>query len=41
LTPSLIDQLMDYMSALTDNAARNLSRAVPNHVPSKLPIDNP
>jgi cytochrome c peroxidase len=41
LTPALVDQLMDYMSALTDNAARNLSRATPAHVPSKLPVDHP
>jgi len=41
LTPDLVDQLMDYMSALTDNAARNLSRAGPKRVPSKLPVDNP
>jgi cytochrome c peroxidase len=41
LTPDLVDQLMDYMSALTDNAARNLSRATPVRVPSKLPIDKP
>jgi cytochrome c peroxidase len=41
LTPDLVDQLMDYMSALTDNAARDLSRSTPDHVPSKLPIDRP
>ncbi len=41
LTPELVDQLMDYMNALTDNAARNLSRATPVRVPSKLPIDKP
>ena len=38
---TIVDQLMDYMSALTDNAARNLSRATPVRVPSKLPIDKP
>jgi cytochrome c peroxidase len=37
----LIDQLMDYMSALTDRAARDLSKSVPARVPSKLPIDRP
>ena len=37
----LIDQLMDYMSALTDKAARDLSKSVPARVPSKLPIDRP
>ena len=26
---------------VTDNAARNLSRAGPKRVPSKLPVDNP
>ena len=41
LTPNLVDQLMDYMSALTDDAARNLRRSAPKQVPSKLPIDNP
>ena len=41
LTPSLVDQLMDYMGALTDDAARNLSRTVPVRVPSRLPIDRP
>ena len=41
LTPDLVDQLMDYMNALTDNAARNLSRATPVRVPSRLPIDKP
>jgi cytochrome c peroxidase len=41
LTPDLVDQLFDYMSALTDDAARNLSRSAPKHVPSKLSVDNP
>jgi hypothetical protein len=41
LTPDLVDQLMDYMNALTDNAARNLSRATPVRVPSRLPVDKP
>jgi cytochrome c peroxidase len=41
LTPALVDQLMDYMGALTDDAARNLSRTVPVRVPSKLPVDHP
>jgi len=41
LTPDLVDQLMDYMNALTDNAARNLSRAMPVRVPSRLPVDKP
>ena len=37
----LVDKLMDYMHALTDNAARNLSKSVPARVPSRLPIDRP
>jgi cytochrome c peroxidase len=41
LTPDLVDKLMDYMGALTDNAAKNLSRSVPTRVPSRLPIDRP
>jgi len=38
LTDDLVDRLMDYMSALTDNAARDLSGLVPARVPSKLPV---
>jgi cytochrome c peroxidase len=41
LTPDLVDKLMDYMQALTDDAARDLSRSVPVRVPSKLPVDRP
>jgi hypothetical protein len=41
LTPDLVDKLMDYMHALTDNAARNLSRVVPARVPSRIPVDRP
>ena len=41
LTDDLIGKLMDYMSALTDDAARYLSKTVPRRVPSGLPIDNP
>ena len=41
LTPQLVDALMDYMSALTDNTARNLTRLVPLRVPSGLPVDRP
>jgi cytochrome c peroxidase len=40
LTPDLVDKLMDYMTALTDDAARDLSRTVPARVPSKLPVDS-
>jgi cytochrome c peroxidase len=41
LTPDLVDRLMDYMLALTDDAARNLARTVPARVPSGLPVDRP
>lgn len=40
LTPDLVDKLTDYMSALTDDAARDLSRTVPVRVPSKLKVDS-
>ncbi len=38
LTPALVNQLMVYMSALTDPAARNLSHLAPRRVPSGLPV---
>jgi len=38
LTPDLIDKLMSYMSALTDDDARNLGHLVPERVPSGLPV---
>ena len=41
LTDDLVDKLMAYMSALTDDAARDLSRSVPVRVPSRLPVDHP
>ena len=41
LTDDIVDQLMAYMSALTDDAARDLSRSIPRRVPSGLPIDRP
>ena len=41
LTPDVVDRLMDYLQALTDDAARNLSRSAPVRVPSKLPVDLP
>lgn len=41
LTPDVVDRLMDYLQALTDDAARNLSRSAPVRVPSKLPVDHP
>jgi cytochrome c peroxidase len=36
---AIVDQLTDYMSALTDDAARDLHRLVPHHVPSGLRVD--
>jgi cytochrome c peroxidase len=38
---TVVGQLMDFLSTLTDNAARNLSRSTPVRVPSGLPIDKP
>jgi cytochrome c peroxidase len=40
LTPALVGQLMDYMSALTDDRARDLRQLTPHHVPSGLPVDH-
>jgi cytochrome c peroxidase len=37
----IADKLMQYMSALTDDRARNLARVVPVRVPSGLPVDRP
>ena len=41
LTDDVVDKLMAYMGALTDPAARDLSRSVPKRVPSGLPVDRP
>lgn len=41
LTDDLVDKLMAYMSALTDDAARDLSKSVPKRVPSGLPVERP
>ena len=41
LSPEIVDKLVQYLSALTDARARNLSRVVPVRVPSGLPIDRP
>ncbi|HEU4641105.1 MAG TPA: hypothetical protein VFS44_01535, partial [Gemmatimonadaceae bacterium] len=41
LSPEVVDKLMNYMSALTDEAARNLSSVIPDRVPSGLPVDRP
>jgi cytochrome c peroxidase len=38
LPPELVDRLMDYMQALTDDAARDLGRLTPAHVPSRLTV---
>ncbi len=39
LPDSTVDQLVSFMTALTDPAAINLSRTIPRRVPSGLPID--
>ena len=41
LTGELVDKLMDYMGALTDDAARDLRHTAPAHVPSKLRVERP
>jgi cytochrome c peroxidase len=41
LSPEIAEKLMQYMTALTDSRARNLSRVVPVRVPSGLPVDRP
>ena len=38
LTDDLVNKLMDYMQALTDDAARNVSRVIPARVPSGLRV---
>jgi Cytochrome c peroxidase len=40
LTPVLVGQLMDYMSALTDPRVRDLNHLTPLRVPSGLPVDH-
>lgn len=39
LPAATVDQLTTFMGALTDPAARNLTRLIPGRVPSGLPID--
>jgi cytochrome c peroxidase len=39
LTDDLVDKLMDYMLALTDDRARDLNHVIPRRVPSGLPVD--
>ncbi|HET6681070.1 MAG TPA: cytochrome c peroxidase [Gemmatimonadaceae bacterium] len=41
LPDETVDQLMAFMSALTDPAARRLDNVVPHHVPSGLPVERP
>jgi hypothetical protein len=41
LPNDLVDKLMEYMRALTDDAARNMGRVVPVRVPSGLPVARP
>ena len=41
LTPELVDRLTDYMKALTDDAARDLTPLTPARVPSGLRVDRP
>ncbi|MGH9321586.1 MAG: hypothetical protein ACRD21_25660 [Vicinamibacteria bacterium] len=36
---SVTDRLISFMSALTDERARNLSHVIPEEVPSGLPVD--
>ena len=41
LTRDLVDKLVAYMGALTDDAARDLTHVIPSSVPSGLPVDRP
>ena len=38
-TPQQVDEVTEFMRALTDPAARDLSRVTPARVPSGLPVD--
>jgi cytochrome c peroxidase len=38
-TPQIVDEVTEFMKALTDPAARNLQNIVPKRVPSGLPVD--
>jgi cytochrome c peroxidase len=40
LTPEVVDDITEFLKALTDPAARDLSAVVPAVVPSGLPVDN-
>lgn len=39
--PQTVDEVTEFMKALTDPAARNLRRVTPRRVPSGLPVDRP
>lgn len=39
LTPEMVDDITEFLKALTDPGARDLSRVVPDSVPSGLPVD--
>jgi cytochrome c peroxidase len=41
LSAEVVDRLVDYMAALTENSARDLTRLVPKRVPSGLPVEHP
>ncbi len=41
LTDDLVGKLMDYMTALSDPAVRDLGKTVPTHLPSRLPVQRP
>ena len=38
--PQVVDEVTEFMKALTDPGARNLRRLVPQRVPSGLPVDD-
>ena len=40
-TPQQVDEVTEFLRALTDPRARNLESVTPGHVPSGLPIDRP
>ncbi len=41
LTDDLVDRLMDYMTALTDDGVRDLRKSIPARLPSKLSVQKP
>jgi len=40
LQPQTVDEITEFLKALTDPSARDLSRFVPSTVPSGLPVDH-